>query len=86
MTTNIHTASAVSDEGVAITLPATALARLGGSFGGQFSSGHSAGENGSSMIAAAATQSEPFPCFKKCAWSDQALVKVVQTQGAPGAC
>jgi len=54
---------------------------------GKFKNRQQAGvlDNGSSMVAAAATQSEPFPCFKKSAWGDRVTVKITQARTAPGA-
>ena len=83
MITNSNTASVAMDEEAAIILPATALAPFAEPFGNRFGGGHNAALNGSSSIAAAATQSEPFPCSKKSAWSEEALVKVVPVKGAP---
>ncbi|HEY4160776.1 MAG TPA: hypothetical protein VGM08_01815 [Candidatus Saccharimonadales bacterium] len=75
---------ASDQEEITVTLPATALAFLNGLPGSQ-AGGHGAPDSSSSMVAAAATQSEPFPCFKKSAWGDRATVKITQAHTAPGA-
>lgn len=87
MTPKSNAIPASNQEEITVTLPANALAGLSGLPGGQVAGGHGGVDAGSSnsMIAAAATQGEPFPCFKKSAWGGQATVRITQGHTAPGA-
>ena len=73
----------VSQEEMTVVLPAAALGTLGELLSSQRGGVYGAAENSSSMITAAATQNEPFPCFKKSVWGDQIMVRISRQHAVP---
>jgi len=74
-----------TQEEIIMTLPATALEALGTGLTGQATNGHDIAKGDVYMGASPVGRDEPFPCFKKSAWDDQVVVKIVQQRQLPSA-